>query len=155
VTIEKKFELLEVFRSQVQLISEVPLMPEEVLAWRPFDGAWSVHEHIAHLFEAEIASFHRWRKAIAEPGGKVEDWNEEAWTRELNYHTIPLGTCIRVMTSLRELGFSELQSIIDRDWDAYWFLHSKQGKISLEEWLIHYIEHMVTHRGYIDRNLQL
>ena len=126
-----------------------------LLDWRPEPSMWTIHEHMVHLMDSEIATFHRYRKAIAEPGGKVVGYDEEKWTATLLYQEMDLRDALAVYKLLRKLTASYLSSIVDRDWSNMWFLHDQRGKISLETWIVDYIGHSATHREYIDRNLKL
>lgn len=132
---------------------ELASLDPELLVWRPFEGAWSIHEHVVHVFEGDMAAFHRYRKAIAEPGGLVIAYDEDAWTERLQYHATSLEDAIKGIQFVRELVFRHLQGLLDQDWTAWWFHHNKKGRVDLQTWLGMYVDHMLDHHEYVRRNL--
>ena len=134
---------------------DIPGLKPAILDWHPASDMWSIHEHLVHLMDAEVATFHRYRKAVAEPGGKAIGFDEEKWTASLAYHEMDIRDALAVFKLLRKLTAAHLSSIVDRDWSTMWFQHDQRGKINLETWIVNYIEHAATHREYIDRNLKL
>lgn len=134
---------------------DIPGLKPALLDWRPEPGMWTIHEHMVHLMDSEVATFHRYRKAIAEPGGKAIGYDEEKWTASLSYQDMDLRDVLATFKLLRKMTAAHLSSIVDRDWSTYWFAHDQKGKINLETWIGDYISHAATHREYIDRNLKL
>ncbi|MBN2628151.1 MAG: DinB family protein [Spirochaetales bacterium] len=129
----------------------------EILDGRPEKDMWTVREHIVHVAESEIAAFHRYRKAIAEPGMPVLGYNEEVWTPcpELGYKEEDPAPWIDFLLMMRKLEVSHLRRIADLSWDAYAYEHSSFGTVSLERWVADYIEHIAVHREYMERNIRL
>lgn len=134
---------------------DIPNLKPALLDWRPEADMWTIHEHMVHLLEAEVANFHRYRKAIAEPGGKVVGFDEERFVDELGYEAVDLRDCLALFKLLRKITAAHLTAIVERDWSTLWFQHDQRGKINLETWLVDFIGHAATHREYIDRNLKL
>ena len=130
-------------------------MQPALLTFRPSPDAWTIHEHVVHFAESEIATFHRYRKAVAEPGGPVVGYDEEKWTPALGYHATSLADSLALLKLLRKIAAAHLRTIVQNDWTKYTFQHSSKGSINLETWIDDYIDHVRFHREYIERNKKL
>ena len=126
-----------------------------MLTFRPSGDACTIHEHVVHFLESEIATFHRYRKAVAEPGGPVVGYDEEKWTPALNYHATSLRDAIAALKLLRKISAAHLRTIVTREWTSLTFNHSTRVAVNLETWLVDYIDHVKFHRAYIERNKKL
>ena len=47
------------------LFDDVPDFDAALLDFRPGSDCWSVHEHVVHCLDVDIANFHRYRMGIA------------------------------------------------------------------------------------------
>lgn len=130
-------------------------MEPALLTFRPSTDAWTIHEHVVHFVESEIATFHRYRKAVAEPAGPVIGYDEDQWTAQLNYHATSLADALALLKLLRRIASAHLRTIVLRDWTALTYTHSSQGPVNLETWIGLYIDHVTFHREYIERNKKL
>jgi len=110
---------------------------------------------VVHFVESEIATFHRYRKAVAEPGGSVIGYNEEKWTSALNYHATSLQDSIALLKLLRKIASAHLRTLVLRDWTVLTFNHNSKGSVNLETWIKDYIDHVKFHRNLIERNIKL
>jgi len=79
-------ELLERFRRGAELVavsitgaagSEVDFVPQP--------GQWSIRQIVAHLSDSEIVGTMRMRRVIAEDDPKLEAFDQDAWTKNLDY----------------------------------------------------------------------
>ncbi len=93
-------------------------MEPALLTFRPSVDAWTIHEQVVHFVESDIAAFHRYRKAVAEPGGPVVGYDEERWTPALNYQGTSLADSIALLKLLRRIAAAHLRSMVTRDWTA-------------------------------------
>lgn len=155
MTTAEKHSQIDRYLSGADAFDDVLTMPVALLTFRPFPGAWTIHEHTVHFLESDIAAFHRYRKAVAEPGGPVIGYDEEAWTSALNYHAMPLAETVAAIKLLRQLAALHLRSIADRNWTAMSYSHSSAGPVNLEQWVVSYIDHVRFHRELIERNKTL
>src|SRR6185312_12085974 len=55
------------------------------LRWTPTAGRWSVAQILAHLADTEIVSAYRIRMIVSAPGTSIQDFDQDAWGRELRY----------------------------------------------------------------------
>jgi hypothetical protein len=153
-SIEKK-SAIDRFEAGGAAFDDLLSLDEKSLNGRPFSEAWTIHEHVVHVLEADIATFHRYRRAIAEPGSAVLGFNEEVWTPALNYQTHDLGATISLIRALRSYTAAHLRTLVEKDWTLWAFKHDSAGLVNLEAWIEMYIDHIRFHRELIDRNLRL
>lgn len=143
------------FEAGAAAFDDVLTMPPELLTFRPSSDAWTIHEHVVHFVDSEIATFHRYRKAIAEPGGPVVGYDEDLWTPALQYHSVSLVDALALLKLLRRIASAHLRTLLDQDWTKFTFIHSAKGAVHLEDWIVSYIDHVRFHRDYIERNKKL
>ena len=155
MTPTEKEALIDHFAAGADAFDDTLSLPVGLLTFRPMVDAWTIHEHVVHFVESEIAAFHRHRKAIAEPGGPVIGYDEEKWTPALNYHAVSLADSVATLKLLRKIAAAHLRTIVTRDWTLYSFTHSTKGVVNLEMWIVDYIDHVKFHRDLIDRNKKL
>ena len=48
-------------------------------------GKWSIRQIVAHLADAELVGAHRFRQVIAEENPTLMAFDQDAWTRNLDY----------------------------------------------------------------------
>jgi hypothetical protein len=155
MTPQEKDALIDRFLAGADAFDDVLTLSPALLTFRPAVDAWTIHEHVVHFVDSEIATFHRYRKAIAEPGGMVVGYDEDRWTPALNYHATSLADALALLKLLRRITAAHLRTIATRDWTALWFQHSSAGPVNLEAWIASYIDHVRFHREYIERNKTL
>ena len=129
-------------------------LSETILTFRPFPDAWTIKEQIGHCLDVDIANFHRYRKAIAQPEGQIISFTG-VWTSALNYQSVDLASAIELIKNVRKFMTAHLKTIVDHDWKKYAYLHDEKGRVNLEEALTDYAAHAEFHRKLIDRNIEL
>lgn len=128
--------------------------PSEALTFRPeLDGAWTIAEHVQHLFDAESHGYIRYRTAIVAPGSTIALWNQEAWKAHLGYDKHDLSTALEAFSVVRTIVHHHLEMIVDEDWSRYTFVHPERGTLDLDDWLTIYAGHVQLHFEYFERNL--
>jgi len=155
MTIAEKEGWIDQFEQGSAAFDDVLLMSPELQRFRPSVDAWTIHEHLVHFVDSEIATFHRYRKAIAEPQGQVVGYDESVWTASLRYHSVDLHDMVSLLKLLRKVASSHLKSIVTQDWSAFSYEHDSQGLVTLESWIKEYVDHVRFHREYINRNIAL
>src|SRR5712671_3752929 len=79
-------DLLERFRRGPELLAVVltgVFGEEEDFAIAP--GKWSIRQIVAHLADSELVGAHRLRQVIAEDNPTLIAFDQDAWTRNLDY----------------------------------------------------------------------
>ena len=133
MTTQQKLALIDQWEGAAKLFDGYLELPAAILAYRPAPDMWTIHEHIVHTLESEICAFHRYRKAIAEPGGEVLGYDEEAWTPALDYHGNDLDDVVALFKMMRKLAAAHLRRIAGADWSVYRYKHNQFGMVGLEK----------------------
>lgn len=152
---QEKNRKIDEFLAGALAFEDTLSMSPDLLTYRPGKDMWSIHEQVVHVLESEVAAFHRYRKAIAEPGGDVVGYDEDKFTAAIDYHAQSLGDSLAGFRLLRKLAAAQLRTIVDRDWTALNFRHSVRGLVNLETWIGDYIGHVADHRALVDRNIKM
>ncbi len=155
MTVAEKKLKIAAFLHGALAFEDVLSFDTELLQFRPEPGIWSIQEQVVHVLESEVTSFHRYRKAIAEPGGAVVGYDEEKFTPILDYHQANLGDCLATFRLLRKMAARHLLTLVERDWTALAYQHNINGLVNLETWIDGYIGHVADHRALVDRNIRL
>lgn len=154
MTRNEKISLIERFEKLSNEFDDTLELANELILFRPFDDAWSIKEQIVHCMEVDIANFHRYRRAIAQPDTPIQPI-VQVWTKNLDYQSSDLKLTLDLIKMVRMYMACHLKTIADCDWTKYAYIHDKRGRINLEEALNQYIDHVEDHRKLIDRNIEL
>ncbi len=149
---EKKNHVDNILKSN-DLFDDLPEIDKELIHHRPCEDSWTIHEHIVHCMEVDIANFTRYRKGIVNPGAEITSM-DGSWTEKLNYASIDIRDAIKTIKLVRTVTHSHLSSIIDEDWKEYSFLYDKYGVLDYETVIPVFSNHPIAHRVFIDRNIQ-
>lgn len=157
MTVGEKKSLLETYAEGPKRVEDLLAgLTPEVLHFRPsVAGAWTIAEHLNHLLDSEANAFIRYRKAVAEPGQPIATYDQEGWQARLGYDHQYCRSSLEAFALLRKVTVDHLSTIIDQDWSRYYYEHPENGKVTLEDWLKIYADHVRAHMEYIDRNLRL
>jgi hypothetical protein len=119
-------------------------VPASLLDIRPGPDAWSIHEIIVHLSDAEIVGSDRIRRALADEGARLPAFDESAWGDRLHYATRDLPTALETFRALRRANADLLRRVSDEDWNRTG-LHSDRGPMTLIEIVQGYVGHVEYH----------
>jgi hypothetical protein len=154
MTAEEKLKILQDFEDAASAFDESLSFSEDLILYRPAQDTWSIKEQIVHCMEVDIANFHRYRRAIAEPDTQVLSFTQ-IWTSALDYQSSDLTAAIDLIKSVRRYMAAHLRTLIDLDWRKFAYMHDKKGRITLEEAIVDYVQHVDFHVRLIDRNIDL
>ena len=148
--------MIEAFRSgPARLRKAVDRLGAGLEDYRPFEDAWTIRENIAHLCDAEVCAYSRHRKAVAEPGARVDMWDEIKWHASLRYATVDFSQGLALYEGLRLATASLLGVIAGDDWSGYSIVHPQRGKETLEQVTAFFVGHDSFHLDLIERNKRL
>lgn len=150
-----RLEQINLYEEQADLFSDTAKLPADILNYRPEPSFWTIQEHVVHVVETEVIAFHRYRKAVAEPGSVIPGYEGEIWASSINlaYNSEELADWIELYASLRRIAARHLRRLLDQDWHGFSYVHEGKGPVDLPEWLELYTRHPVEHRAMIDRNI--
>lgn len=126
--------------------------PKQVFDFKPSPEKWSIREIILHLADSEANAYVRCRKIIAEPFSEIMVYDQDKWAEELLYKEMDIDIALDLFALLRIATFELLKKIPDEKWINY-MIHSVRGKVTLEEWLEIYSDHVDVHINQMIRNL--
>lgn len=146
--------LVESYGSAYTMLMEaLTEFPSEMWQWKPAPEKWSIHEVLIHLADSEANSYIRARRLIAEPGSGVYGYDENRWAIRLNYHGLSTEDYLELFKWLRRLTYNLLKTLPEETWQTAWVQHSENGKVTIEDWLRTYEEHVPVHIRQMHRNL--
>ena len=124
-------ELLERFRRGPELLAVVltGVFGEEE-DFVPAPGKWSIRQIVAHVADAELVCAHRMRKIVAEDNPTLMAFDQDAWTRNLDYARRKPKQSLETFRRLRGENYELLKGLPE---EAYVRTgnHSERGPISL------------------------
>ena len=130
-------------------------LPAELHDFRPFLDAWTIRENVVHLCDAEVHAYARHRKALAEPGARVDVWDEIKWHASLGYGACDVAAALALFEALRLATAALLDRIAGQDWSGYRIEHPVRGPLTLEQLAAFFAGHDTFHLDLIVRNKRL
>lgn len=134
-------------------------------------GRWPVRVLIGHICDADLASVHRMRRAVAEDHPVFSNWDEDAFVdaniygnSHEGYADDPDTDHARVMNALG--GFLATTHTL-RQWTAQWLyslsdqqlartgMHPTRGEMSVRQLVASYVWHLEHHCGFLSKKLDL
>lgn len=116
--------------------SEVDYVPES--------GKWSIRQIVAHLADAELVAAMRLRQIVAEDSPKLEAFDQDAWTRNLDYARRKPSQSLEAFRRLRTENYELLKELPETAFERAG-MHSERGRVTLREFLLGYAEHAEAH----------
>lgn len=153
MTLQERQQLIASYGNAYNLLIEaLNQFPKEMWQWKPAPEKWSIHEVLIHLADSEANSYIRCRRLAAEPGSGVYGYNENAWAQKLHYHNHSIDEALELFKWLRKLSYNLLLTLNEETWQNGWVMHSENGKVTFDEWLRTYEEHIPVHIRQMQRN---
>jgi hypothetical protein len=157
--ITNKKDLLSRYAGDYSRLKEmIDGLPEKVIDFVPdLADAWSIREQIAHLMDAEIRAFVRYRNAILEPGVdlKLGGGDVNASNTLLKYNVQDLGDALEVIKLLRKITVQHVSGMTEEEMVRYGIKHPEMGQINLRMVLSIYTQHVDKHLALVRRNIAL
>src|SRR5437763_10516836 len=138
-------EDLERFRRGPELLATVltGAAGEEVdFATEP--GKWTIRQIMAHLADAELVGAHRLRLVIAEDNPTLTAFDQDAWTRNLDYARRKPTQSLETFRRLRAENYELLKDLPESAFDRAG-MHTESGRRTLRSLLEGYADHAESH----------
>jgi len=138
-------DLLERFRRGPEVLAMVltGVFGEEE-DFVPEPGKWSIRQVIAHLADAELVCAHRMRQIVAEDNPTLIAFDQDAWTRNLDYARRKPKQSLESFRRLRSENYELLKELPEAVY-ARTGNHSERGPITLRFQLELLAEHAESH----------
>ena len=111
-------------------------------------GKWSIRQIVAHVADAELVGAHRFRQVIAEVNPTLIAFDQDAWTKNLDYARRNPMRSLETFHRLRSENYQLLVELADADWDRTGH-HSENGPMTLRRLLEGYTGHAESHARQI------
>jgi len=150
---ERKSKIRSYGKAYAELKQALRKFPKRMWKYKPGPDRWSIHEIIIHMADSEANSFVRCRRFVAEPGKPVLGYDENGWSRVLDYHKRNTETALELFKQLRKSSFELIKTLPDSVWTNT-VEHSERGTMNFEQWLETYEKHTHSHINQMTKNYE-
>jgi len=153
---EERNEKIELYgRGYNLLTAALADIPREAWLFKPERKEWSVYEVLIHLADSESNAALRARKLIVEPGGTVMGYDQDKWTKELNYHEHSYEDALENVRIARKKTYELLKKQPDEVFD-HWVKHPEYDEpYTFDQWIDIYSAHIPGHIEQIQTNYKI
>lgn len=145
MTSQERSKKIEAYGNAYNLLVEaLGKFPQTMWDFRPAPDRWTIQEIVVHITDSEVNSFIRARRAIAEPGSTVLDYDESQWAKALHYHEQSAEDAVQLFKWLRGNTYKIIKNLPESVW-AQTIEHSVSGTMTLDNWLEIYTNHVPNH----------
>ena len=145
MTAEHRKTKIETYaRASDQLTEALGGFPRKMWQYKPGPNRWSIHEIILHITDSEANSYIRCRCFLAEPGKTIMAYDENQWAVLLRYHQQSTTDALELFRLLRRMSVHLIQTLPEQAWSNT-IVHPEAGKMTLEDWLNTYTNHIPEH----------
>ncbi len=142
-------ELLERFRRGAELVAvSITGAAGSELDFVPEPGKWSIRQIVAHLADSEIVGTMRFRRVIAENDPKLEAYDQDAWTNNLDYARRKTSQALETFRRIRGENYELLKDLSPAEFERKG-IHSERGVLTLKQLLQEYGEHAESHAAQL------
>ena len=107
-------------------------------------GKWSIAQIINHLCDGEVVLAYRSRKIIAEPGTRIQAYDQDKWAANLHYDASDAKMQLELFTAVRRGNVVLLRSLKPNEWKRFG-IHEERGKESIKRLALLYAGHDINH----------
>ena len=107
-------------------------------------GKWSIRQIVAHLADAELVGAHRFRQVIAEENPTLMAFDQDAWTRNLDYSRRKPKQSLETFRRLRAENYELLKGLPETAFNRPGN-HSQNGQVTLRSLLEGFAGHAESH----------
>jgi hypothetical protein len=138
-------EDLERFRRGAEVLATVLTgAAGEEVDFVPAPGKWTIRQIMAHLADSELVGAHRLRLVVAEDNPTLTAFDQDAWTRNLDYARRKPTQSLDTFRRLRAENYELLKDLPESAFDRVGS-HSENGPMSLRSLLEGYAGHAESH----------
>jgi hypothetical protein len=107
-------------------------------------GKWSIRQIAAHLADSELVGAHRLRQVIAEDNPTLIAFDQDAWTKNLDYSRRKAEQSLETFRRIRTENYELLKQVPDAAWERTGN-HTENGPMTLRRLLEGYAGHAESH----------
>src|SRR5450432_1988599 len=106
----------------------------------PAPGKWSIRQTVAHLADSELVGAHRMRQVIAEDNPTLIAFDQDAWTRNLDYSRRKPKQSLETFRRIRAENYDLLKGLSEATFERAGN-HTENGRVTLRQMLEGYAGH--------------
>ena len=110
----------------------------------PAPGKWSIRQIVAHLADGELVGAHRLRQVAAEENPTLIAFDQDAWTRNLDYSRRKPKQSLETFRRIRAENYELLKELPESAFERTGN-HSENGLMTLRRLLEGYAQHAESH----------
>jgi len=107
-------------------------------------GKWSIRQIVAHLADSELVGAHRMRQVVAEDNPTLVAFDQDAWTRNLDYARRKPKQSLETFRRVRAENYDLLKDLPESAFERTGN-HTENGPMSLRRLLDGYAGHAESH----------
>jgi hypothetical protein len=113
-------------------------------------GRWSIQQVVIHLMDSDLVGIDRMKRIIAEDNPLLLAYNETRFAERLFYEQQSVQDAITIIDLVRRQFARVLRRLPPAAFQRSG-VHNEVGKVTLQEQLSKYIQHLEHHLGFIRR----
>jgi hypothetical protein len=138
-------EDLERFRRGAEVLATVLTgAAGEEVDFAPAPGKWTIRQIMAHLADSELVGAQRMRRVIAEENPTLTAFDQDAWTRNLDYARRRPTQSLETFRRLRAENYELLKELPEAAFERSG-VHTENGRMTLRSLLEGYADHAESH----------
>jgi hypothetical protein len=126
------------------LVALVTGSPPASFGRRPAPDEWSAATVVSHLADAELVYAVRIRTALAQPGGPLPAFDENAWAERFGPHDDDPNRALARFRAVRDSTVTILDSLTDEEWQRAG-IHDELGELTVAALAQRLIDHDAAH----------
>jgi hypothetical protein len=111
-------------------------------------GKWSIRQIVAHLADAEMVGAHRLRLVAAEDNPTLTAFDQDAWTRNLDYARRKPKASLETFRRIRGENYELLNALPESAFERTGN-HTERGPVTLQQLVEGYAGHAESHARQI------
>ena len=123
------------------------------LRTRPAPDKWSVAELLAHLAEAEVTAFWRYRQMLEHDGCPLPPYGQELWARLGDYGSRAPKDSLQLFCLLRTANLEMFERLTPQEWKRHG-IHAERGEMTVRDLAVQIAGHDINHLAQIRVILQ-
>ena len=148
---EQRIELYG--KGHQQLTDALQRFPQEMWDFKPAPDRWSIHEILIHIADSDANAYVKCRKLIAQPGQPVNDYNQDIWSKSLDYNGQSIKNALELFMLMRKTTYILLRNTPDNAW-VQATGYAEDGIVTLDDWLNIYANHIPDHIRQMEKNYE-
>jgi hypothetical protein len=113
-------------------------------------GKWSIRQIAAHLADSELVGAHRLRQVIAEDNPTLIAFDQDAWTKNLDYSRRKAEQSVETFRRIRTENYELLKAVPNAAWERTGN-HTENGPMTLRRLLEGYAGHAESHTRQVQQ----